>query len=136
MKNYKQKFFLSLMVAFLVSASFWLEGCGKGNNGGPSSPTSLALQFLQQFGAWDDADGDGVLNVYDNCPSASNLDQIDSDFDGLGEACDNNNDTDGHGAMDLVDNCPGIPNPDQSDGNGNKLGDACDNFDQDGDGFP
>lgn len=135
-KDKRPLFFLSATIALLVTVILAIEGCGKGNNGGTPSPVTLAIQFLQQFDAWDDADGDGVLNVYDNCPSMANLDQIDSDFDGLGDACDNNNDSDGDGVMDLVDNCPGIPNPVQSDGNGNQLGDACDNFDRDSDGFP
>ena len=35
-----------------------------------------------------DADGDGVPDASDNCPSAANPDQADSDGDGLGNACD------------------------------------------------
>ncbi|HEY3246520.1 MAG TPA: thrombospondin type 3 repeat-containing protein [Phycisphaerae bacterium] len=35
-----------------------------------------------------DADGDGVPNGCDNCPSVANADQADSDSDGLGDACD------------------------------------------------
>jgi hypothetical protein len=37
-----------------------------------------------------DADGDGVPDSSDNCPSVSNADQTDSDGDGLGDACDSN----------------------------------------------
>ncbi|MCC6521335.1 MAG: hypothetical protein IT373_01615 [Polyangiaceae bacterium] len=36
----------------------------------------------------DDSDGDGVLDLTDNCRTASNLDQLDADCDGLGDACD------------------------------------------------
>ncbi|MFP4601235.1 MAG: endonuclease I family protein, partial [Persicimonas sp.] len=36
----------------------------------------------------DDADGDGVPDGEDNCPTVSNPDQIDTDGDGLGDACD------------------------------------------------
>lgn len=36
----------------------------------------------------DDFDFDGVPDDLDNCPFSFNPDQIDSDFDGLGDACD------------------------------------------------
>jgi hypothetical protein len=35
----------------------------------------------------DDDDGDGVLNVKDNCPPIANADQLDSDADLVGDAC-------------------------------------------------
>jgi hypothetical protein len=35
-----------------------------------------------------DADLDGVVDGLDNCPGTSNADQVDSDADGLGDACD------------------------------------------------
>ncbi len=34
-----------------------------------------------------DADGDGVTNCVDNCPRVSNPSQVDSDGDGVGDAC-------------------------------------------------
>ncbi|MDP1921193.1 MAG: thrombospondin type 3 repeat-containing protein, partial [Myxococcales bacterium] len=37
----------------------------------------------------DDADGDGKGDSVDNCPFASNRDQLDLDGDGVGSACDN-----------------------------------------------
>ena len=36
-----------------------------------------------------DADGDGVIDDRDNCPSDANIDQIDLDNDGVGDVCDN-----------------------------------------------
>lgn len=35
-----------------------------------------------------DADGDGVPDASDNCPSVSNPDQLDADTDGVGDACE------------------------------------------------
>jgi len=34
-----------------------------------------------------DSDGDGIPDFLDNCPTAPNPDQADSDFDGIGDAC-------------------------------------------------
>lgn len=36
----------------------------------------------------NDQDADGVPDVTDNCPAIANADQIDSDWDGQGDACD------------------------------------------------
>lgn len=35
-----------------------------------------------------DRDGDGVADVFDNCPDDANPDQLDSDGDRIGDACD------------------------------------------------
>lgn len=35
-----------------------------------------------------DADGDGIPDASDNCPTLANTDQTDSDGDGIGDACD------------------------------------------------
>jgi hypothetical protein len=36
----------------------------------------------------DDIDSDGILGCNDNCPSVANADQVDSDGDGTGDACE------------------------------------------------
>ncbi len=65
-----------------------------------------------------DSDGDGFCSDTglcpsgcDSCPFDFNLNQIESDGDGLGDACDN---------------CPALPNPGQDDADGDGFGDPCD----------
>ena len=77
-----------------------------------------------------DSDGDGVNDADDNCPDVANPEQTDTDLDGAGDACDD--DDDGDGVLDGADNCPFTPNPDQIDLDGDGLGDLCD-ADLDGD---
>ncbi len=65
-----------------------------------------------------DTDGDLVIDCRDNCPSIANLEQVDSDHDGLGNECDTcpydtYDDIDGDGICGDIDNCPSIYNPNQ-----------------------
>lgn len=105
-----------------------------------------------------DTDGDGVFDLIDNCIDDANDDQLNSDTDAFGDACDDfpndgertqDNDGDGLDDGNGDDNCPTVANPDQINTDANNtvqnssgveglggpdnLGDACD-VDDDGDG--
>jgi probable HAF family extracellular repeat protein len=73
-----------------------------------------------------DSDKDGVTDDKDNCPDNPNPDQVDTDADGVGDACEEAIDSDGDGVADAEDNCPEVANTDQADGDSNGVGDACD----------
>ena len=47
-----------------------------------------ALQVPEGYPVDGDADGDGVLDEVDNCPDLFNPDQLDSDANGIGDACE------------------------------------------------
>jgi len=83
------------------------------------------------LGSIPDADGDGVIDGWDNCPSTANANQLDRDGDGSGDVCDS--DDDGDGRSDGTDNCPSVPNADQANTDGDAQGNACDP-DDDNDG--
>ena len=87
-----------------------------------------------------DDDGDGSGNSVDNCSAVVNADQLDTDSDSAGDACDafpndptETLDTDGDTLGNNADNCPSVANPDQEDADSDNIGDACDT-DVDGDG--
>ncbi len=98
-----------------------------------------------------DVDGDGVSDDEDNCVWLANPDQVDSEGDGWGDACDLDPDQDNilspcgpwclvdedgdgiAGTVDLDspfpmgdDNCPLLFNPAQEDEDGDGVGDVCD----------
>lgn len=79
----------------------------------------------------EDGDADGIPDLGDNCPDRANPEQVDSDEDGTGDACDDDfavtpGDDDGDGLLNEEDNCENVANPLQGDADQDGLGDACD----------
>jgi uncharacterized delta-60 repeat protein len=105
-----------------------------------------------------DTDNDGIDNATDNCVSVSNIDQLNTDGDSEGNACDNDDDNDGVADTsdafpldatesvdtdsdtigDNADNCVAVANTNQLDTDADGAGDVCDatpNGDTDNDGI-
>lgn len=109
-------------------------------------PPPQTQASITSSGTCIDNDHDKVMDNVDNCPTVVNFDQVDIDFDGVGNACDSCptdplNDLDSDGACDGSDNCLNLSNPSQANQDSDAFGDACDicplDFfnDHDGDGL-
>ena len=96
---------LGLILAMLTTVA---AGCG------PESSTG------------EDADGDGVADASDNCPSVANADQVDTDADSEGDACDLDDDNDG--VVDGDDAFP-LDGSESVDTDGDGTGDNADTDD-------
>lgn len=113
--------------------------------------TKITGTCLETFGT---CQGASMNKETDNCPAVANADQLNTDGDAQGNACDSdddndgvldvndpypldptrpNADADGDGVVDASDNCPAVFNADQLDTDGDAQGDACD-IDLDNDG--
>lgn len=73
----------------------------------------------------EDADGDSVPDGMDNCPTASNDEQVDEDLDGFGDDCVSP-DSDGDGIADSDDFCTEVYDPLQVDRDDDGVGVLCD----------
>ncbi|MDB2379807.1 thrombospondin type 3 repeat-containing protein [Luminiphilus sp.] len=101
-----------------------------------------------------DSDRDGLKDALDNCPRSKNADQLDTDSDGLGNVCDDDDDNDGildsddafpldpsesadadnDGVGDNSDQCPESAESDR--GTIDSTGCGYSSGDEDGDGVP
>ena len=103
------------------------------NGGGPSRAAALGARSSARHPEPWDIDGDEIRNENDNCVSVKNGSQLDTDHDGQGDACDD--DDDGDGVPDSSDNCRLNVNPGQEDSDGDGYGDACPPIHSDSDGI-
>lgn len=87
---------------------------------------AVCAAYIPTGQSLNDSDQDGVPDYIDNCPAIANPLQVDSDSNGIGDACEPVLDSDGDGIVNTVDNCPTVPNPNQLDTDADGIGDVCD----------
>jgi hypothetical protein len=102
--------------------------------GGSSRASAAAVRARAVHPEPGDVDGDEVPDERDNCVFVKNGSQLDTDRDGAGDACDDNDDNDER--PDTTDNCRTVANgPDFPDTDGDGYGDACPPVHSDSDGI-
>ena len=73
----------------------------------PAPGVEDTLGFYSTEALFVDSDGDDNLDIIDNCPNISNPDQLDTDGDGIGDACESccdlAGDFDNNGNVDIAD---------------------------------
>ena len=69
------------------------------------------LNLDQEMTSSPDTDGDGVVNIIDNCAEVNNPDQMDTNQDGIGDACERMNLGAGGGGCSVasIGSAPSIP---------------------------
>jgi len=82
-------------LALCSNGSWVAESCGDG--------------YCQAGLCYVDSDGDGLDDMFDNCPAVYNPDQADMDYDGIGDACDNCWYLMNIDQLDSNNNCPQMP---------------------------
>lgn len=111
----------------LTAAGGGTEGITIGDLGGCGASAAvweyLAYDTAAPGTETEDADGDGIETAVDLCPEVADVEQLDTDADRLGDACDAcpndpQNDSDADGLCADEDICPQSTDNTDSDGNG------------------
>ncbi len=99
----------SLPITLVAGQPYYLEvlhkqwGARDHVNVGWQLPNETAIQIIPgEYFTAPDGDGDTVLDTIDNCPVDANADQLDSDGDGIGDACDATPNGDGVVSADIL----------------------------------
>ncbi|MDA8694494.1 thrombospondin type 3 repeat-containing protein [Pseudomonadales bacterium] len=124
----------SFTESMTVFAAMDVDGCSEwGCTTSTGNQVSISSISITPFIGTDN-DSDFIPSNIDNCPNHFNPDQLNSDGDGLGNACDSlpYGDSDGDGIDNASDNCVNVANSNQANLDGDSKGDACD-LDVDGD---
>lgn len=107
----------------LPTGSFGAQFSVRFRTSSSSSDEYFRVDGVSLNGDAVDTDGDTIPDATDNCPAVSNVTQVNTDADSMGDACDS--DDDGDTVSDVSDNCPLVANVTQVDNYGTTLGDAC-----------
>ena len=96
-------------------------------------PQRMLVDYVRVFQKSDvvDIDADGIADDDDNCVDQANANQVDTDSDGFGNVCDDDDDNDG--VVDLADAFP-LLSTETRDTDLDSIGDNADT-DDDGDGI-
>lgn len=108
----------------LLLLALALPACGDDSSTEDPPEPIIRCGDLEPTDEDPDTDGDGFVDSCDVCPDLANPEQVDSDHDGTGDLC--SDDDDGDGTPDDADNCPLLLDIRQSDADGDGLGDWCD----------
>ena len=124
--------------ALPLDSSEWfdtdLDGIGNNADTDDDNDSVLDTDDLLPLDASEsaDTDSDGVGDNADNCLDVKNTDQLDTDNDSLGNACDEDDDNDG--VIDELDALP-LDTSEQIDTDADGIGNNAD-LDDDNDGVP
>ncbi len=112
---------LTLSSANFITQTVTVEWDGDGFVLGGQPVQDRPVELVRE--PLSDRDGDGFIDILDNCPQTFNPNQDNLDGDDLGDRCDLDMDDDG--LSNNQDNCPRAFNPMQEDLDGLGLGLAC-----------
>ena len=118
------RFHLSHLEGRQLGLSFELHELDPLNGSTGSSVSLFNLRLVSEI----DTDGDGVVDSLDNCSEISNADQLNSDGDSHGDACDMDDDNDG--MLDDFEILYGLDPFDPSDASQDLDGDGFTNLEE------